>query len=91
MSLTTLLVLTSLYTQTAANLPKTAYLKAIDIWLLSIILSLVVIIITHIFTDYVADFDTSIRLVAKPKFWLQYRSSSPVSSLKLSKSIFVYY
>ncbi|XP_076030725.1 glycine receptor subunit alpha-2-like [Oratosquilla oratoria] len=55
MSLTTLLVLTSLYTQTAASLPKTSYLKAIDMWLLYFIIVLVCVIITHIFTDFMED------------------------------------
>ncbi|XP_042216680.1 glutamate-gated chloride channel alpha-like [Homarus americanus] len=62
MSLTTLLVLTSLYTQTAASLPKTSYLKAIDVWLLCCIIILVLIIVSHIVTDFVTDFDTTIKV-----------------------------
>ena len=36
-SLTSLLVLVSLFTQTTANIPKTSYMKLIDIWFLSLI------------------------------------------------------
>ncbi|XP_076056207.1 glutamate-gated chloride channel alpha-like [Oratosquilla oratoria] len=64
MALTTLLVLTSLYTQTAASLPKTSYLKAIDVWLLYCITILVLIIIAHIFTDYIDDVQLHVNKVS---------------------------
>ncbi|XP_071537664.1 uncharacterized protein [Panulirus ornatus] len=63
MSLTTLLVLTSLYTQTAASLPKTSYLKAIDIWLLYCIIVLVIIIVSHIFTDFVTNLNKPMKVL----------------------------
>ncbi|KAK3883892.1 hypothetical protein Pcinc_011795 [Petrolisthes cinctipes] len=48
MSLTTLLVLISLYTETASTLPKTPYLKLIDIWFVFNIVYLSLIITTHL-------------------------------------------
>ncbi|KAK3894787.1 hypothetical protein Pcinc_001509 [Petrolisthes cinctipes] len=48
MSLTTLLVLISLYTETASTLPKTPYLKLINIWFVFNIVYLSLIITTHL-------------------------------------------
>lgn len=48
MSLTTLLVLISLYTETASTLPKTPYLKLIDVWFVFSIVYLSLIITTHL-------------------------------------------
>lgn len=50
MSLTTLLVLISLYTETASTLPKTPYLKFIDVWFVFSIVYLSLIITTHLVT-----------------------------------------
>lgn len=48
MSLTTLLVFISLYTETASTLPKTPYLKLIDVWFVFSIVYLSLIITTHL-------------------------------------------
>ncbi|XP_050699530.1 uncharacterized protein LOC126986985 isoform X4 [Eriocheir sinensis] len=50
MSLTTLLVFISLYTETSNSLPSTAYLKYIDVWFVFSITYLSVIIIVHLAT-----------------------------------------
>ncbi|XP_063614918.1 gamma-aminobutyric acid receptor subunit pi-like [Penaeus indicus] len=50
MSLTTLLVLISLYTETSSSLPSTAYLKHIDIWFVFNICFLTLIIGIHLAT-----------------------------------------
>ncbi|XP_069940830.1 uncharacterized protein [Cherax quadricarinatus] len=45
-SLTSLLVLASLFTQTSQSIPKTAYLKLIDIWHVSLIITDFLIVVT---------------------------------------------
>ena len=50
MSLTTLLVFISLYTETNNSLPSTSYLKYIDVWFVFSITFLSVIIIVHLAT-----------------------------------------
>lgn len=50
MSLTTLLVFISLYTETSNSLPSTAYLKYIDVWFVFSITYLSIIIIVHLAT-----------------------------------------
>lgn len=48
MSLTTLLVFISLYTDVSSSLPNTSYLKLIDVWFVYNILFLSLIIATHL-------------------------------------------
>ena len=50
-SLTSLLVLASLLTQTSESLPKTSYFKMVDIWLFSCILTIFLIILFHTATN----------------------------------------
>ncbi|XP_071526735.1 uncharacterized protein [Panulirus ornatus] len=50
-SLTTLLVMATLFSQVAASLPKTSYFKLVDIWLLFCIFSTFFIIVFHILID----------------------------------------
>ncbi|XP_069187364.1 glycine receptor subunit alpha-3-like [Procambarus clarkii] len=50
-SLTSLLVMATLFTQVAASLPKTSYFKLVDIWLLFCIFSTFFIIVFHIIID----------------------------------------
>ncbi|KAK4323167.1 hypothetical protein Pmani_006116 [Petrolisthes manimaculis] len=50
MSLTTLLVFISLYTETSGSLPSTAYLKLIDVWFVFSITFLTLIICVHLAT-----------------------------------------
>lgn len=50
MSLTTLLVFISLYTETSGSLPSTAYLKLIDVWFVFSITYLTLIICVHLAT-----------------------------------------
>lgn len=54
MSLTTLLVFISLYTDTTSSLPSTAYHKHIDLWFIFSITYLSLIIITHLATSSTA-------------------------------------
>ncbi|KAK3889021.1 hypothetical protein Pcinc_006897 [Petrolisthes cinctipes] len=51
MSLTTMLVLVSLYTELQSGLPKTAYLKLIDFWFICSICFLTSIIMVHLATS----------------------------------------
>ena len=51
-ALTSLLVLASLLASIEANLPKTSYFKKIDVWFMSYIIFIFVIIVFHICIDY---------------------------------------
>lgn len=51
-SLTSLLVLSTLFSQTSDNLPKTSYFKVIDIWFFSSIVFTFLTIITHTIVEY---------------------------------------
>ena len=51
-SLTSLLVLASLLSQTSGTLPKTSYFKMVDIWLFSCIVTIFLIILFHTATAY---------------------------------------
>lgn len=52
MALTTLLVLYTLFSQTSEDLPKTAYVKMIDVWFFAVITLLFAIIIFHVVVEY---------------------------------------
>ncbi|KAK3884183.1 hypothetical protein Pcinc_011528 [Petrolisthes cinctipes] len=88
MSLTTLLVFISLYAQTTASLPRTAYLKRIDLWYVFCIAFLTLVIFTNLATSTT----TNTRgTTAEGPFW--WHPSGPVeqrneawSSKKLSNS-----
>ena len=51
-SLTALLVLSTLFAQVSDNLPKTSYLKLMDVWFLFSITYSFLIIIQHVFIEY---------------------------------------
>lgn len=53
MSLTTLLVLIALYSDSVTSLPRTSYLKALDIWFMFSIAFLTAIIAAHLVTNRV--------------------------------------
>ncbi|XP_042242035.1 gamma-aminobutyric acid receptor subunit beta-like, partial [Homarus americanus] len=65
MSLTTLLVLYTLFSNTSRTLPATATIKLIDVWFLFIIVLLFINIMIHIFITLTTD-DTWFRRVSKP-------------------------
>lgn len=50
-SLTTLLVLYTFFNQTSSSLPKTAYVKMIDVWFFSCTILLFVIIVVHVLVE----------------------------------------
>ncbi|XP_045582905.2 uncharacterized protein [Procambarus clarkii] len=51
-TLTSLLVLATLFTQVSSSLPKTSYFKMVDVWLLFCIVISFMIIIFHVVIDY---------------------------------------
>ena len=51
-ALTSLLVLASLLASIEENLPKTSYFKKIDVWFMSYIIFIFVIIVFHIIVDF---------------------------------------
>ncbi len=53
-ALTSLLVLASLLASIEENLPKTSYFKKIDVWFMSYIIFIFVIIVFHICVDFCA-------------------------------------
>ncbi|XP_071540667.1 uncharacterized protein [Panulirus ornatus] len=56
-SLTSLLVVATLYTQASSSLPKTSYFKMVDVWLLSSIFFIFIIIVIHTIIDRVREWD----------------------------------
>ncbi|XP_042877001.1 uncharacterized protein LOC122256409 [Penaeus japonicus] len=50
-SLTALLVMATLFTQASSHLPKTSYFKMVDVWLLTCIVVIFVIIVFHVVID----------------------------------------
>ena len=52
-SLTTLLVLYTLFSQTSENLPRTSYIKMVDIWYMSVISLLFLIIVFHMIVEFI--------------------------------------
>ncbi|XP_071547714.1 glutamate-gated chloride channel-like [Panulirus ornatus] len=54
-SLTTLLVLYTLFSQTNSSLPKTAYIKMVDVWFFLCICKLFTIIIFHVYVEKLSD------------------------------------
>ncbi|KAA0183335.1 hypothetical protein HAZT_HAZT004416 [Hyalella azteca] len=61
-SLTTLLVMATLFTQASSSLPKTSYFKMVDVWLLSSILIIFTIIVFHTIIDRSMESDPVIPL-----------------------------
>ncbi|KAG7165420.1 Glycine receptor subunit alpha-2-like 3 [Homarus americanus] len=51
-ALTVLLVMATLFTQTQSSLPKTSYIKMVDVWLLACIGIVFVVVIFHASIDY---------------------------------------
>ncbi|KAK4301078.1 hypothetical protein Pmani_026748 [Petrolisthes manimaculis] len=56
-SLTSLLVMATLYTQASSSLPKTSYFKMMDVWLLSSIFFIFIIIVLHTIIDRVREWE----------------------------------
>ena len=75
MSLTTLLVLISLYTETLNSLPITSYVKIIDIWFIFSITFLSLIIGTHLLTCDPDDGDVTALFRVRP-----FASSQPLNT-----------
>ncbi|KAG7175156.1 Glycine receptor subunit beta-like 2 [Homarus americanus] len=81
-SLTSLLVMATLFTQASASLPKTSYFKMVDVWLLSSIFFIFIIIVLHTVIDRVREWEpTPKKTTSKPKIVL-----SPATSEKSSTS-----
>ncbi|ROT78797.1 putative glycine receptor subunit alpha-4 isoform X3 [Penaeus vannamei] len=55
-ALTSLLVLSSLYTQTSNSLPKTSYFKLVDIWLFFSIVMIFIVVLLQTLIDFSATF-----------------------------------
>ncbi|XP_042858648.1 glutamate-gated chloride channel subunit beta-like [Penaeus japonicus] len=66
-ALTSLLVLSSLYTQTSNSLPKTSYFKLVDIWLFFSIVIIFIVVLLQTLIDFSATFtkNTFLRVCCK--------------------------
>lgn len=62
-SLTTLLVLYTLFNNTSDALPPTAYIKMIDVWFFSCILLLFYVIVSHVVVEHLGNRNTEIKWV----------------------------
>ncbi|XP_068220245.1 uncharacterized protein [Palaemon carinicauda] len=56
-ALTSLLVLSSLYTQTSNSLPKTSYFKLVDIWLFFAIVMIFIVVLLQTLIDFSEQFE----------------------------------
>ncbi|XP_066940763.1 LOW QUALITY PROTEIN: uncharacterized protein [Macrobrachium rosenbergii] len=56
-SLTSLLVMATLFTQASSSLPKTSYFKMVDVWLLSSIFFIFLIIVVHTVVDRIREWE----------------------------------
>ncbi|XP_071541804.1 uncharacterized protein [Panulirus ornatus] len=66
LSLTTKLVLYTLFNQASSSLPDTAYVKLIDIWFFFCICTLFFIIIFHVFVDFLPEAKGKVVQVLSP-------------------------
>ncbi|KAF2363380.1 Neurotransmitter-gated ion-channel ligand-binding domain [Trinorchestia longiramus] len=96
-ALTSLLVLSSLFTQTSNSLPKTSYFKLVDIWLFFSIVIIFMIVLFQTLVEYYSfdsilqspDFHKVQLLMVQPKsplmsqdaIWHRLRSSSRVQAM----------
>ncbi|XP_071540687.1 uncharacterized protein [Panulirus ornatus] len=81
-SLTSLLVMATLYTQASSSLPKTSYFKMVDVWLLSSIFFIFIIIVLHTVIDRVREWEPT----SKDPSGAKKISASPAPSEKSSSS-----
>lgn len=76
-SLTTLLVLYTLFSNTSDALPVTAYVKMIDMWFFSSISLLFFITMIHVLTEYLADRQRMVKVYPVVKIKLHVSSLTP--------------
>lgn len=89
MSLTTLLVFISLYTETSSTLPSTSYIKRIDIWFVFSIVYLTLIIMFHLVTCTSALIATSSSSTSTSSNSTSYLPISPFPSILQTKEAWV--
>ncbi|XP_018017133.2 glutamate-gated chloride channel subunit beta [Hyalella azteca] len=64
-SLTSLLVLSTFFSQVSTTLPETSYLKLVDIWFLVSIIYCFVIITTHVIIEYFHEYSNPSEMASK--------------------------
>ncbi|XP_071541802.1 uncharacterized protein [Panulirus ornatus] len=87
LSLTTKLVLYTLFNQASSSLPDTAYVKLIDIWFFFCICTLFFIILFHVFVDFLPEasarvFEVGVPLEQKKWSWCPYLNLTADASLR---------
>lgn len=70
-SLTTLLVLMTLFSQVSDALPKTSYFKLVDIWFFASILFTFIIIVCHTIVEYHHKYDHEIEAEERERLFLR--------------------
>ncbi|XP_071547709.1 uncharacterized protein [Panulirus ornatus] len=92
-SLTSLLVLAALFTQTAATIPKTAYLKLIDIWFVFVISFDFLVVVMLVFINYKRDAAmTGIKFVKVTPSGVQKNNrSSYISAMQINHICIILY
>ena len=83
MSLTTLLVLISLFNESTSSLPSTSYLKFIDVWFLFSVIFLSLIILVHLITN-----DSTVKVESYEKRETRIKRPSNMSILKNMRKVF---
>ena len=78
-SLTSLLVLSTLFSQVSSNLPKTSYLKLVDIWFIISIFYCFSIILTHVLVEVHHKYSNPTE-IAIARSWGQINRLSPSDS-----------
>ncbi|XP_042216900.1 glycine receptor subunit alphaZ1-like [Homarus americanus] len=93
LSLTTKLVLYTLFSQASSSLPDTAYVKLIDIWFFFCICMLFFIILFHVFVDYLPDKKVNVArvttLLSREQKLLKVPKLSADGALKFVRYLFV--
>ena len=89
MSLTTLLVLISLYSDILNSLPATSYIKFVDIWFISSILFHSIIIIVHIITNDTRDLVYKFKANVKIQDMRQFNANALKISQYLLGTVYI--
>ncbi|KAG0726719.1 Gamma-aminobutyric acid receptor subunit rho-3 [Chionoecetes opilio] len=85
-SLTSLLVMATLFTQASSSLPKTSYFKMVDVWLLSSIFFIFIIIVLHTIIDRVREWEPTAQVDASGTPPRKLGETTPASSEKSCSS-----
>ena len=78
MNLTCMLVLTTIFIDVSNNLPKTSYMKMIDVWLLFTLLQPFIVVLLHTYMDSLREEDDGVGQISK----LQGKNTKKLDSVR---------